>query len=225
MSDSPIKRQDLNDQVYDLLLKWIVTGKLKPNERFSLNQLSGDLNVSRTPVHHALTRLVSENLVSVVPQQGYYVIPLTVKGVHDAYDVRLALELIAAERTIGRLSDDELSQLRHLMARTLSVISDNRFSDLRDYTIANRRFHFYQVQLADNEPMFRCYRRLKVNLFMERILQDQDVPVETIAAEHVGLVEAFEACDLARAQQVIRSHVETGKRLALEAIEAKGGPV
>jgi len=46
---------------------------------------------------------------------------------------------------------------------------------------------------------------------------------EYLAREHRAIVEAFEAGDLAQTQQAIRTHIESGKRIALEAIERAGG--
>jgi DNA-binding GntR family transcriptional regulator len=46
---------------------------------------------------------------------------------------------------------------------------------------------------------------------------------EYLAREHRAIVEAFEARDLAQTQQAIRAHIESGKRIALDAIERAGG--
>ena len=58
---------------------------------------------------------------------------------------------------------------------------------------------------------------------MERVLAGPDAAGGDVAAEHIELVEAFEAADLPRLGTVIRVHVATGKRLAVEAIEQAGG--
>ena len=87
----------LNDQVYETLKRRLVQRQIGPGEKVSLHELAGELGVSRSPVHHALTRLVSEGLLTVKSRRGYYVTPLTESTVADGYDVRLALELAAAE--------------------------------------------------------------------------------------------------------------------------------
>ena len=57
---------------------------------------------------------------------------------------------------------------------------------------------------------------------MERILGDRD-DAGDVGAEHRALVEGFEAADRGRVEQAIRAHVETGRMLALAALEASGG--
>ena len=44
-----------------------------------------------------------------------------------------------------------------------------------------------------------------------------------LATEHGAIVDAFEAGDLAAAQAAIRAHIETGRRIALDALEQAGG--
>lgn len=217
-----IERVDLNDQVYTTLKEWLATRKLAPDEKLSLHELAESFGVSRSPVQHALTRLVSEGLVSVEPRRGHFVTPLTATSVVNAHDVRLALELHAAECTVGRVSPGDLAALRRHLEATLSQVDGRRFLDARGFIAANQRLHECQVDLAGNSLLSELYRQLAVNLLMERILGDRN-DAGAVGAEHVELVEAFEAGDLARVTAAIRAHVETGRRLALAAIESAGG--
>ena len=57
---------------------------------------------------------------------------------------------------------------------------------------------------------------------MERILGDSD-NADGVGEEHVLIVEGFEAGDLADVQAAIRAHAETGRRLAVAALDAAGG--
>lgn len=217
-----IERVDLNDQVYATLKDWLATRKLGPDEKLSLHELAFSFGVSRSPVQHALTRLVSEGLVSVEPRRGHFVTQLTPAIVLNAHGVRLALELHAAEETVGRLDREALAALRRLMEATLASVAGHRFADIRGFIAANQRFHELQVDLAGNALLSDLYRRLAVNLLMERILGDRD-DAGDVAEEHRKLVEGFEAGDLGQVQTAIRLHIETGRRLALEALEAAGG--
>ena len=96
-----LARTNLNDRVYDTLKLRLIRREVGPGEKVSLHELAAQLGVSRSPVHHALTRLVSEGLLSVKSRRGYYVTPLTQVAVVEGYDVRLALELRAAESAVS----------------------------------------------------------------------------------------------------------------------------
>lgn len=221
----PLRRADLNSQVYDILINWIVTRQLRARQKLSITEIAEKLNVSRSPVHQALTRLVSENFVTVSPRQGYYVTPITTETVLKAFDVRLALELMAAERSVGQAEPEALRELRRRMEATLRMLRGDEITDKPGYIATNWDFHRYQVALAHNALMTHYYENLKVHLLMGRVINTRGAGMRHIVEEHQALVEGYEAGDLARVQQVIRQHVASGKRVAVEEISAAGGDV
>jgi len=220
-STSILARADLHDQVYASLKERLASRKLAPGEKLSLQELATAFGVSRRPVQQALTRLVTEGLVEVKPHLGHFVKPLTVASVSEAYDVREALELWAAEQTVGRIAPGELAELRRLVERTLPMVGPGGLAP--GFFETNQAFHDFQIGLAGNELLRESYRRLSVNELMARVLSGHLDSGSDVAAEHVELVEAFEGGNLDRVAAAIRLHVETGKRLAREAIEQAGG--
>ena len=210
-------RTNLNDRVYETLKTQLVRRELGPGEKVSLHELAATLGVSRSPVHHALTRLVAEGLLSVKSRRGYYVTPLTEAAIAEGYDVRLALELQAAEGAVGKVGRDELRQFRELHEATADAVSHTEWDS------ANAAFHEHQVDLAGNALLSRFYRELSVNLMMQVIRGGKLEGGSYLPTEHGAIVAAFEAGDLAAAQTAIRNHIGTGRRIALEAIEGSGG--
>jgi DNA-binding GntR family transcriptional regulator len=207
----------LNDQVYETLKRRLVRRQIGPGEKVSLHELAGELGVSRSPVHHALTRLVSEGLLTVKSRRGYYVTPLTESTVAEGYDVRLALELAAAEAAVGRVGRGGLQRLRELSENTAAAVSQAGWDE------ANAAFHEHQVDLAGNSILSRFYRELSVNLMMQVIRGGKLEGAAYLPAEHEAIVAAYEADDLERAREAIRAHIATGRRIALEAIARAGG--
>src|SRR3954464_4335074 len=163
-----LAREDLHDQVYASLKEALATRKLAPGEKLSLQELATAYGVSRSPVQQALTRLVTEGLVEGKPHLGHLVKPLTVASVCEAYDVREALELWAADHTVGRIAPGELAELRHRMERTLPTVGAGRLAPA--FFDTNHAFHDFQVGLAGNELLRESYRRLSVNALMARVL-------------------------------------------------------
>ncbi len=211
------QRSNLNEQVYDTLRRRILARTPGPGAKLSLHELATELGVSRSPVHHALTRLVSEGLLTVKARRGYYVTPVTERALADGYEVRLALELHAAERTVGTLTPTQLEGFRELLGATVAEISHE------GWDATNASFHEYQIDLAGNQMLSSFYRELSVNLMMQVIRGGTLEGGEYLATEHTAIVEAFEAGDASRAKAAIAAHVETGKRIALEAIARAGG--
>jgi GntR family transcriptional regulator, rspAB operon transcriptional repressor len=212
-----LPRTNLNEQVYDTLRGRLLRRDHGPGAKLSLHELAEELGVSRSPVHHALTRLVSEGLLTVKARRGYYVSPVTEEALLEGYDVRLALELHAADSTVGRLGAAQLAQLRELMEATAAAISHE------EWDAANAAFHEYQIDLAGNTLLSGFYRELSVNLMMQVIRGGRLEGSEYLATEHGAIVAGFEAGDLERTKAAIRNHIESGSRIALDAIERAGG--
>jgi DNA-binding GntR family transcriptional regulator len=212
-----LPRTNLNEQVYETLRRRLLRRHPGPGAKLSLHELAAELGVSRSPVHHALTRLVSEGLLTVKARRGYYVTPISERALDEGYDVRLALELHAAEAAVGRLDEPQLNRFRELLAATEAAISHE------EWDTANAAFHEYQIDLAGNALLSRFYRELTINLMMQVIRGGRLEAGHYLATEHRAIVEAFAAADLEEVRRAIRTHIETGRRIALEAIERAGG--
>ncbi len=212
-----LARTNLNDRVYDTLKLRLIRREIGPGEKVSLHELAGELGVSRSPVHHALTRLVSEGLLSVKSRRGYYVTPLTETAVVEGYDVRLALELRAAESAVGRVPEPELQRFQELQEASAEAVSH------AEWDTANAAFHEHQVDLAGNSLLSRFYRELSVNLMMQVIRGGKLEGGAYLATEHQAIVDAYRRGDLEEARAAIGAHIETGRRIALDALEASAG--
>jgi len=210
---------NLNERVYEQLRTRVLTRQEPAGAKLSLHVLAAELGVSRSPVHHALTRLVSEGLLTVRPRRGYYVAPVTAQAVAEGYDVRLALELLAAERAIGSVSIGQLDRFAELLEATDAAISQEQWD------AANAAFHEHQIDLAGNALLSRFYRELSVNLMMQVIRGGHVEGHEHLVTEHRRIVEAISAGDLPAAERAIREHIETGRRIALDAIDRAGGTI
>src|SRR5262245_31638136 len=207
----------LNEQVYDELRLRVLTRRHAPGEKLSLHVLADELGVSRSPVHHALTRLVAEGLLTVKARRGYYVTPVTAVALAEGYDVRLALELHAAERTVGRLTQKEIRSFRELLDATGDAISHG------EWDTANAAVHEQQIDVAGNALLSGFYRELSVNLMMQVLRGGTVEGHGQLVTEHRAIVEAFEAGDLQAARHAVREHIDTGRRIAIEALERAGG--
>jgi DNA-binding GntR family transcriptional regulator len=208
---------NLNDRVYEELRTRILTRREPPGAKLSLHVLAAELGVSRSPVHHALTRLVSEGLLTVKPRRGYYVAPVTARARAEGYDVRLALELLAAERALGVVSIEQLERFGELLDATDAAISHE------EWDAANAAFHEHQIDIAANALLSRFYRELSVNLMMQVLRGGHVEGHANLVTEHRRIVEAFAAGDFPGAERAIREHIETGRKIALDAIERAGG--
>ncbi|MBC7852706.1 MAG: GntR family transcriptional regulator, partial [Pirellulaceae bacterium] len=94
---SPIRlTPDLTEQVYQRLLNAICEGDLAPGSRLTQEELAATLNVSRQPVLQALRMLKKDGFVVDTGRRGLMVLPLGAQTISQIYEVRSALDGLAA---------------------------------------------------------------------------------------------------------------------------------
>jgi DNA-binding GntR family transcriptional regulator len=223
LPEGQIVRIDLNDQVYEAIKARLLTREFGGGQKISLQTLADQLGVSRSPVHHALTRLTTEGLVVSEPR-GYVVRPLTGELMDELHEARLALELHVAALTVGEVGDADLIEFRAMLDATIKPVRGKKMVDPSEYHHANRAFHEFQVDLARNSTISEMYRRLCVFQLQERALLVLGVSAAGgSSGEHRAIVAAYERGDLEAAQAALRANLETGREISHTAIERAGG--
>ena len=193
-SSQRLVRVDLNEQAYSWLRERIVTRQFGPGERLGLQGLADELGVSRSPVHQALTRLVSDGLVTV-SRRGYAVRPITTELVRrrarrppGARDLRRPQRRGRARAGEARRTSASCSPPRSRPSRTST--SPTRPPTWRP----NRAFHEAIVDLPGNEVISEMYRRLNVHQLVDRaILGLPSTDAGASTEEHTEIVEAIAA--------------------------------
>ena len=92
---------DLVERVYRRLMDAISDGSLAPGERITQEEIAQQLAVSRQPVLQAL-RLLKKDGFHDAPGRGLQVAPLDVQHMRDLYQVRGALDALAARLAAQR---------------------------------------------------------------------------------------------------------------------------
>src|SRR3954464_14593187 len=93
---------DLVDQVYRALLDAISDGSLAPGVRITQEDLAERLAVSRQPVLQALRLLKKDGLLHDAPGRGLLVAPLDAASIAHVYEIREALDALAARLAAAR---------------------------------------------------------------------------------------------------------------------------
>ncbi len=87
-----LKTSTLCDNIGELLVDAILSGKLKPGARLNESELSRQLSVSRAPIREALHQLEEQGLVVHKPRRGMFVVSLTEVDIQKINQLRLILE-------------------------------------------------------------------------------------------------------------------------------------
>lgn len=205
------KKETSKHRIYRILRRQLITGHLAPGDRFGVQALADEFEVSVTPVRDALQMLSQEGLVDIRPRSGYFVRQVTLKELRDLLDLRKILELAAVERAALRIQDEQLEALRHVHA---GYTGDDDVSYER-YTEENRRFHVLLAQAGGNQELAETLGHLHDRLARFMVLTHSG---QTQAATHARLIAALEAHDLPAARQAMIDEVDATRDVILDEV-------
>ena len=191
---------DLVDQVYRALLDAISDGSLAPGARVTQEDLAEQLAVSRQPVLQALRLLKKDGLLLDAPGRGLRVAPLDAEWLARVYEVRGALDALAARLAAARRAviDPRLIEQGRRAARGRHV---------KAMIEADIGFHT-AIYAASGNPLIEQSAQLHwvhLRRVMGAVLQSSPQR-ETIWDEHAAIAAAIAAGDAKRATALVEHH-------------------
>ncbi len=220
----PLSYVDLTEQTYRVLKDKILRGELKPGAQIPVPTTAVALGVSRTPVNDALKRLENDGLVEIVPRQGTFVTELTSRDVDEIFDMRLMIELYAAEVVFQTgVVAQLLEAVQVPMAGMEEAIAGNDFEDHETFTIHDGNFHTALVKCTGNNRLIRTYVQLHANTHGARIHYIASGDAQETQKEHRAIVAAFQERNMAEVKSALRTHITRVRNNMLKVLEKRGG--
>jgi len=195
------------NQAYAALKNVIVTMDIYgsgANIRLDERKLAAEFGVSRTPVREALAQLEREGFVRSVPRRGVYVVRKTRREAIELITAWAALESMAARLATENASDDEIGALRSMFT---TFEGGEVKAKLDEYSEVNIEFHQTIIRMSHNRVLVDLAENLFTHMRMIRrkTIGEMDRAGKSIH-DHMNIIEALEARDTARAEELTRSH-------------------
>jgi DNA-binding GntR family transcriptional regulator len=200
-------RETFKDKAYAALRNVIMSSDIyrsRTDIRLDERQLAQDFGISRTPVREAMAQLEREGFVRSVPRRGIYVVRKTKSEVIEMITAWAALESMAARLITEHASDDEIVSLRKMFA----TFEDGALrAHLDEYSEANIEFHQSIIRMSGNSVLIALAENLFTHMRMIRrkTIVEKD-RVEKSIRDHMNIIEALEARDTKRAEDLVRNH-------------------
>lgn len=210
----------LRELVLDAIREAIIGGTLKPRERLMEIQLAEELGVSRTPIREALRKLELEGFIVMVPRKGAYVADFSFKDIADIFEIRAALEGLAAALAAERITDEEMENMERLLAEKAEAIARN---DIERIVEVDTKFHEAIYQASRNKRLWSIISNLReqIQRFRSTSLAYPGRSKQSLE-EHRVIVEAIQARDVAQSRQVAQEHIENAENSMIDAIKKDG---
>lgn len=218
VANAPVaERRHGGRYIYEELRQRILTLKLKPGEPLDEISLSEQFGLSRSPVRDALARLVSEGLVTSLPNRTTLVTPFEIA---EFPNYVAALDLI--QRAVTRLAalnrtDADMEKIRQANESYLAAIGRGDFQAMSEL---NKAFHLEIAAAGRNTYFLAYYERLLGE--GQRLTHLQlDYIISTAAStglgrDHEELLDAIASGDADRAEQAAHDHTMLFQKRFLE---------
>ena len=215
ISSEPASRRSRADEVYEQLKRDVGEFKLVPGDRFTENEISERLGVSRTPVRQALFRMQQEGFVEVLFRSGWRVLPFDFEQFEQLYDLRMVLETTAAHRLcdegLHRGSKVNATLLDELVAIWL-VPTALRSADTAQVSQWDEAFHCALVAAAGNAEIARVHRDVTDRIRIIRRLDfTKQARIDATYDEHAKILKAIQRKRGDQAAMLLRAHIETSQ--------------
>ncbi|MHB2167646.1 GntR family transcriptional regulator [Alsobacter sp. R-9] len=210
----------LTQQVYDVIVDAICDGSLKPGAHLVQEQLAAQFGVSRQPIQQVMALLKADGMVEEIGRRGLQVTPLDLDLMRHHYDIRAALDGLAARRAAAQVRDNPSAAAaigaegRALLRRGQAAVEAG---DVGGQVRADAEFHGLIYRASGNpllartaEPHWRFLRRA-----MGEVLRLGEAPAE-IWRQHADILAAIVSGESIRAERLAVEHDVT----AAEALSA-----
>lgn len=188
----------LIDRAYDSILAAIRDGRLSPGVRLNQDELAATLQISRQPVGQALTILKSQGFVRDNGRRGLIVAPLEVDFVKSIYQLREALDPLAARLAAERCSPADAASGKRFLAAGRKAKSDGLDADMR--------LHLWIYEVAGNPILTQTMGIYWNHLRRAGGLRQPAISKDDLWEEHGAIVDAIVRNDPAAAAQHAHQH-------------------
>lgn len=222
-------------KAYEELRSMLAEGRLEPGTQLVNRKLADEIGMSMTPVREAVTRLASEGLVEHVPGAGAFVRRISRQELAELYDVRQALEPVAAACAAEHATAAEIAEMREIVADSFRLIrgiadSPRGHADadqMAAWLEGDRRFHEIVFRASRNRWLSKIATDMKLLAFgfspQRKLPHLLTVPAAVATwRSHRRLLRALVRRNGAAAGRIVREHVLMGKQEVFARLTADG---
>ncbi len=200
------------ERVHSALHVAITSGSLASGTRLRETQIAARYRVSRTPVREALRHLAAEGLVVILPHAGAQVAGFSVAEIDEIFEIRGALEVLAATRAVERVMPAQITKLRTQLRRCETA---SRQNDVVAQVVENGRFHTLLYSAGASPQLEDLIESLGHRLRRYRVasLSWSDRPRDSLH-EHRAILTAMARRDVQATRELVSQHAQNARSAA-----------
>jgi DNA-binding GntR family transcriptional regulator len=200
------------ESVFERLREDILSGKLTPGDKLRVEQLRGEYGVGSSTLREALSRLVSELLVTAEGQRGFRVAPVSLEDFRAIAEMRKLLETKALAQSIATGDDNweaGIVAAFHRLSRIEERVGESPEELAAEWERRNRIFHRALIGGCNNHWLlhFRSILLSQSGRYLRLALTDRTVERD-VHAEHSAIMDATLNRDTELACHLSEVHID-----------------
>lgn len=194
------------EKAYRTIRNKILNLELTPGTSISMQDMSEQLDVSRTPVREAFIRLQGENLLDISPQKPSVVSRIDLKIVDQECFFREALEVENMRLFITQISDEAIGKMRENFEKQKEAVKNHKYEL---YQELDNKFHLYPFYSTEQELAASMLTLMNGHYDRIRMLirRSQEISNDIIG-EHERLLESIVEKDVDKTIMLLRCHIQ-----------------
>lgn len=199
-------RTTLLRAAYDHVRTAVVDGSLPAGMRVTVRPLAEKLGMSPTPIKAALATLEREGFLVSIPHRGYFVPEVDLGDLLEIYELREAVDGMAARRAAAALDRTGLAdRLQQLVDEQRSVVAAG---DLQTYGELDVEFHHVIWEGSGNVRLLSFAENLISQVQLgNRLSARAPGRLPDALDEHQAILEAIRRGDSRSSERLLRRHV------------------
>ncbi|TCK05822.1 DNA-binding transcriptional regulator CsiR [Marinobacterium mangrovicola] len=224
----PEEKNNLANLAYVALKRDITEGAFQPGDKLLMSGLKERYDIGAGPMREALSRLVSERLVTAISQRGFRVAPMSIDELKDIYFARAQLEAMITELAVQR-GGDEWEAGVIATAHTLSRVKEVQNTDemLGIWDNRHKAFHYAiasgcgSAKLMElRETMLDQAERYRQLWLREMVFSGE--ALKSKQEEHRELIDVLMSGDAQAARQLMFEHMMNPIPIIVRILESRG---
>jgi DNA-binding GntR family transcriptional regulator len=208
----------VRSQVVEMLRAAITGGQFAPGQRLIEKGLCDLMGVSRPSVREALRQVESEGLIVTIPNRGPTVSQLSTRDVASIYEVRGALEALAAQLFAASASDEQVAELD---AAVTQLDGAYKTGDLEKIVVAKRIFYDVLLEGCGNNILPTLFRTMNARITQLRRVSLSSPKRATVSLREIrAVLRAVKRRDPDSAFKASLHHVKEASKVALASLES-----
>lgn len=208
-------KKNREELAYESIINLILESQFKPGDFLLETDLSEKLQLSRTPVRHALAKLVAEGFLDKKKKKGCFIPATTPQDAKHVFYARERIEGLNAASAARYALDTDIKYLYRLIENEKDISGVDEKKRKRAYLKINENFHLGIATMSHNKYLEKYCRNIFWRSHAYILFFDSDYHGETSISQslgpkqHIEITRAIENRNEEKAENLMKQHIRT----------------